>query len=74
MRYNLIGERKSAHLTQVQVANKIDITVRQYHRIEAGVTNGSVKVWMDLKELFNQPIDYLLENIDKGGEVYENMA
>lgn len=61
MRYNLIKERKKAHLTQLQVAKKINVTVRQYNRIEMGTTYSSVQVWMQLKKLFNQPIDYLLE-------------
>lgn len=61
MRTNLINERKRKQLTQAEAARLIGITTRQYQAIEAGTSNGSIKVWQSLKDLFQKSIDYLLE-------------
>lgn len=61
MRKNLITERKQKKLTQAETANKIGITARHYKALEAGTSDGSIKVWLKLKDLFHKPIDYLLE-------------
>ena len=60
LRNNLKAERKKADLTQTEVAKCLGITVRQYARLEAGTSDGSIKVWRKLSELFHKPIDYLL--------------
>nr|WP_312579616.1 helix-turn-helix transcriptional regulator [Sedimentibacter sp.] len=61
MRINLINARKNANLTQSQVSKKIEVSERHYQKLEAGTSNGSIKIWCKLKSLFNQPIDCLLE-------------
>lgn len=61
MRKNLIQARKDTHMTQAEMASHIGLTLRQYTRLEAGTSDGSVKVWYKLKDLLHQPIDYLLE-------------
>lgn len=61
MRKNLITERKQKRLTQAETAQRIGITTRQYQALEAGTSDGSIKVWLRLKDLFHKPIDYLLE-------------
>lgn len=58
-RYNLINARESAGLTQVQLAEKINISTRYYQDLEAGTSNGSLKVWQKLKQVLNKSIDYL---------------
>lgn len=65
MRKNLIHLRKKRKLSQAQTAGAIHITARQYRRLEAGNSDGSVKVWQALKELLGaKSIDYLLEQTD----------
>lgn len=64
MRKNLINARQKAQLTQMELATKLNITVRQYSRLEAGTSEGSVKVWNKLKEILNTSIDHLLEQED----------
>ena len=61
MRKNLINARQKAQLTQMELATKLNITVRHYQALEAGTSEGSVKVWRKLKDLLHKPIDYLLE-------------
>ena len=64
MRTNLINERKIKQITQAEVARILGITIRQYARLEAGTSDGSIKVWQRLKDLFHKPIDYLLEQVE----------
>ena len=65
MRKNLIEKRTVKKMTQADIAKLIGITTRQYSRLEAGTSDGSIKVWEKLKDLFNTSIDTLLENITK---------
>lgn len=60
LRINLINERKKMQLTQAETANLVGIAVRQYKNLEAGASEGSIKVWKKLSDLFKQTIDYLL--------------
>ena len=62
MRKNLIAERKSMGLTQVQAANALLISERQYQAIESGYSKGSIDFWERAKDLFNTTIDALLEH------------
>lgn len=64
MRKNLINARQKAQLTQMELATKLNITVRHYQALEAGTSEGSVKVWSKLKEILNTSIDLLLEQED----------
>ena len=65
VRRNLISLRQKKGLTQVDIANELGITVRQFNRLEAGTSNGSVKVWQNLKELLGaKSIDYLVEQVE----------
>jgi len=61
MRINLIKARKEKCLTQKQTAQILEISERQYRKLEAGTSNGSIDTWFKLKDLFNKPIDCLLE-------------
>lgn len=61
MRLNLVNERRKKQLTQAETAKVISVTTRQYINLEAGTSDGSIKVWQKLKNLFNKPIDFLLE-------------
>lgn len=61
LRNNLKSERTKERLSQADVARAIGVTARQYFSIEAGTSDGSIKVWYKLKDLFHKPIDYLLE-------------
>ena len=60
MRINLINERKKNQLTQSETAEFAGISTRQYQALEAGTSEGSIKVWKKLSDLFKQTIDYLL--------------
>lgn len=60
-RYNLIEARSRKGYTQKQIAQMIGITKAAYANIETGKRDPSWKTTMKLKRLFEQPIDYLLE-------------
>ena len=62
LRKNLIISRKNKSLTQVELAQKLNISVRHYKSLEAGTSNGSIETWYKLKNILNsETIDYLLE-------------
>jgi len=62
MRTNLIKSRQNKDLTQVELAKKLNISERQYRSLEAGTSDGSIKIWRKLKDILNaETIDYLLE-------------
>lgn len=61
-RTNLINLRKEKGYTQIELANKAGITDKHYQSLEAGTSDGSVKVWQHLKELLEaESIDFLLK-------------
>lgn len=62
MRNNLIKARQNKKLTQVELADKLKISTRQYQKLEAGTSDGSIKTWCKLKDILDaKTIDYLLE-------------
>lgn len=67
MRLNLINKRKQEKLTQAEIAKILGITVRHYKALEAGTSDGSIKVWQRLRDLLNTSIDTLLEDTTKPG-------
>lgn len=62
MRQNLRKARKRKGLTQNDIARLLHITVRQYGAIETGASNGSVKVWQEIKRVLGGTIDDLLQD------------
>lgn len=66
MRGNLVNTRKIKGYTQLELANRLGITERQYQRLEAGTSKGSVDVWEKLKIILHaKSIDWLLEQSDE---------
>ncbi len=61
MRNNLRECRVKEGYSQKQFAELLEITERQYQRIESGKSDGSIKLWVKIKSLLEQPIDYLVE-------------
>lgn len=62
VRQNLRKARKRKGLTQNDIARLLNITVRQYGAIETGASNGSVKVWQEIKRVLGGTIDDLLQD------------
>ena len=62
VRQNLRKARKRNGLTQNDIARMLNITVRQYGAIETGASNGSVKVWQEIKRVLGGTIDDLLQD------------
>lgn len=53
MRKNLKEARQRAGMTQQQMADRLDVGLRHYKKIESGDTLGSIGVWDKLEELLN---------------------
>ena len=52
MRKNLQEARKKAGLTQQAMAEKLNVGLRHYKKIESGETQGSIQIWDELESLF----------------------
>ncbi len=50
MRRNLKEARQRAGMTQQQMADKLNIGLRQYQRIEEGKSNSSFEIWDALED------------------------
>ena len=53
MRANLKKARREAGMTQQQVADKLEIGLRHYKKMESGETLGSIELWDELEDMFN---------------------
>ncbi len=53
MRKNLKEARQKASMTQKQMADKLEISLRYYKQIEAGKRTGDFYIWDSLEDLFN---------------------
>lgn len=51
MRENLKNARKAAGITQQQMADKLDISLRYYQNIEAGERTGDFIIWDTLEDI-----------------------
>ena len=62
MRKNLKDLRKKRGFSQKELAEKLNISERQYQKLEAGTSNGGVALWQNLKTILqSKTLDYLLE-------------
>lgn len=62
MRKNLKKTRQKAGLTQQEIADKLDITLVYYQKIEAGDRVGNFEIWDSLEDLLNVHQRKLREN------------
>ena len=51
MRENLRNARKAVGMTQQQMADKLEVGLRHYQKIEAGDTMGSFEIWDALEDM-----------------------
>lgn len=56
-------QRKLCHLTQEQLAEKIDISIKHYSEAERGITGLSVENLIKVSEILGISLDYLLRGI-----------
>lgn len=53
MRKNLKEARLETGMTQQQIADYLEISLRYYQNIEAGSRTGDFEIWDSLEDLFN---------------------
>ncbi len=63
MRKNLKEARQKAGMTQQQVADRLDISLRYYQNIEAGDRTGDFTLWDTLEDLLGIHQRKLRENL-----------
>lgn len=64
-RENLKKARQKAGMTQQQMADRLEISLRHYQKIEYADLNGSFEVWDALEDLLGVHQRILRENSDK---------
>lgn len=52
MRKNLKEARQKAGMTQQEMADKLEINIRHYQKIESGEIGGSFDAWDALEDMF----------------------
>ncbi len=57
---NLTNERVKANLSQKELAKLVGTTKQHISRLEAGTSDGSIKIWKKIALLFNESLDYML--------------
>ncbi|MDE7038342.1 MAG: helix-turn-helix transcriptional regulator [Lachnospiraceae bacterium] len=62
MRKNLKEARQKAGMTQQQMADRLEIGLRHYKKIESGETLGSIPLWDDMEDIFGINQRVLREN------------
>lgn len=62
MRKNLKEARQKAGMTQQEIADKLDITLVYYQKIEAGDRVGNFEIWDNLEDLLSVHQRKLREN------------
>ena len=63
MRKNLKDARKKLGLTQMEMAEKIEISTRGYQHLEQGVRLGNIIYWDRLEDITGVHQRILMENI-----------
>ncbi len=56
-------QRKKQHLTQEQMAEKLDISIKHYSEAERGIIGFSLDNWIKVCEILDISMDYLFRNI-----------
>jgi transcriptional regulator with XRE-family HTH domain len=64
MRENLKKARQEAGLTQQQIADKLNISLRHYQKVEYAEIKGSFEIWDALEGLLGVHQRILRENIN----------
>ena len=59
----LHNRRKTMHMTQEQLAEKLDISIKHYSEAERGITGLSVENLIKVSEILGISLDYLLKGI-----------
>ncbi|WP_408954765.1 helix-turn-helix transcriptional regulator [Natroniella sp. ANB-PHB2] len=64
MRYKLVNAREKEDLTQEEVAEMLNITRGHYGHIETGRRNPSIKLAIDIADLFGMAVEniFLINN------------
>lgn len=54
-RENLIAARKAAGMTQAEMAERLNVAMRHYQRLEYGETYGPASLWDAVEDILGKP-------------------
>ncbi len=73
MRKNLKEARQRAGMTQQQMADKLEINLRHYQKIEYGEIGGSFEIWDALEDILGIHQRILRETLNKRHALKRNL-
>lgn len=56
----IAGLRKSQHMTQEQLAERLNITVKHCSCVERGMSSMSLELFIELCDIFDTSLDYII--------------
>ncbi len=56
----IAGLRKSRHMTQEELAEKLNITVKHCSCVERGISSMSLELFIELCDIFDTSLDYII--------------
>lgn len=68
MGIRLKQRRKELHMTQEQLSDKLNISIKHYSEVERGITGLSVENIIKISNILHMSIDYLLKGESKKEE------
>lgn len=66
------NRRKELHLTQEQMAEKLDISVKHYSGVERGVAGLSIENLIEVSEILGINLDYLIKGEPQNDDIMPN--
>ena len=73
MRKNLKEARRAAGMTQQQMADRLEVGLRHYQKIESGDTNGSFEAWDALEDILGIHQRILRETLNNRHALKRNL-
>lgn len=64
--------RKLNKLTQEEISSLLDISVKHYSEVERGIAGLSIDNWIEVSNILNTTLDYLLKGIEENESVIVN--
>ena len=66
--------RKNHNLTQEQLAEKLDISIKHCSSVERGVSRLSLEYLIEISNLFDVSLDYLVKGISTDSNEFQNIV
>lgn len=66
------ARRNELHLTQEQMAEKLDISVKHYGGVERGIAGLSIENFVEVSDILGMSLDYLIKGEPENDDILPN--